>query len=168
MRPWQQRVLVGCMAVAIFLSAASEDGQQVEPKQAHASAPKTLDPEPQQPGLRIELERLNRPAGEAAAEAPAGNTFSAISWYVPPPPPPPPKPVPPPPPSAPPMPFSYFGRYEEGGSLVILLVKGERIYTVAEGEVIENTYRIERLIGGRLELTYLPLNIKQTISAGET
>jgi len=156
------------MAVAIFLSAASEDGQQVEPKQAHASAPKTLDPEPQQPGLRIELERLNRPAGEAAAEAPAGNTFSAISWYVPPPPPPPPKPVPPPPPSAPPMPFSYFGRYEEGGSLVILLVKGERIYTVAEGEVIENTYRIERLIGGRLELTYLPLNIKQTISAGET
>ncbi len=66
------------------------------------------------------------------------------------------------------MPFSYFGRYEEGGSLVILLVKGERIYTVAEGEVIENTYRIERLIGGRLELTYLPLNIKQTISAGET
>jgi len=168
MRPWHQRVLVGCMAVAIFLSAASDDGQQAEPQQAHASAPKTLDPAPQQPVLRIELERLNRPGGKAAADTSAGNAFNAISWYVPPPPPPPPKPVPPPPPSAPPMPFSYFGRYEEGGSLIILLIKGERMYTVAEGEVIENTYRIERLIGGRLELTYLPLNIKQTISTGES
>jgi len=49
-----------------------------------------------------------------------------------------------------------------------LLVKGERIYTVSEGEVIDNTYRVERLTGGQLELTYLPLNIKQTISAGGT
>jgi len=32
--------------------------------------------------------------------------------------------------------------------------------------VIDNTYRVERLNGGQLEVTYLPLNIKQTISAG--
>jgi hypothetical protein len=64
------------------------------------------------------------------------------------------------------MPFSFLGRYEEGGKLIILLVRSDRIYTVSEGEVIDNTYRVERLTGGQLELTYLPLNIKQTISAG--
>jgi len=64
------------------------------------------------------------------------------------------------------MPFSFLGTYEEGETRIILLVKGERIYTVSEGEVIDNTYRVERLNGGQLEVTYLPLNIKQTISAG--
>lgn len=172
LRPWHQRVLVGAMAVAIFLAAASDEGQQAEPRQAHASVPKTLGPEPALPSVpRVELERLGRPDAKAVVDPKVGDAFKAISWYVPPPPPPPPpppKPVPPPPPSAPPMPFSYFGRYEEGGMLIILLVKGERMYTVSEGEVIENTYRVERLSGGRLELTYLPLNITQSISTGES
>jgi len=66
------------------------------------------------------------------------------------------------------MPFSFLGRYEEGETRIILLVRDERIYTVAEGEVIDNTYRVERLAGGQLELIYLPLNIKQTISTGGT
>jgi hypothetical protein len=66
------------------------------------------------------------------------------------------------------MPFSFMGRYEEEGVRIILLVKGERIYTVSEGEVIDNTYRVGRLTSGYLELTYLPLDIKQTISAGGT
>jgi hypothetical protein len=65
------------------------------------------------------------------------------------------------------MPFSFLGRYVDGERQTILLVKGERIYTVAEGEVIENTYRVERLQGGVLEMTYLPLNIKQTITTGQ-
>jgi len=64
------------------------------------------------------------------------------------------------------MPFSFLGRYIEDDILIILLVKGERIYTVSEGEVIENTYRVERLSDAVLELTYLPLNIKQTINTG--
>jgi hypothetical protein len=170
MKPWHQRVLVGGMAVAIFLSAASDEGQQAEPKQAHASAPPKAEPAPP-PAPRIELERLGQRDAKAAADTTVGNAFSAISWYVPPPPPPPPppaKPVPPPAPTAPPMPYSYLGRYVEDGRLIILLVRNERIYTVAEGEVIENTYRVERLARGRLEMTYLPLDIKQTISTGET
>jgi hypothetical protein len=177
MRPWHQRILVGAMAAAMVLSVASDEGRE-----AGAAAPageaQTLaarQPEPVAPDhaappspLRVELERLNRP--DAAADPEVGKAFSAISWYVPPPPPPPPPPprvVPPLPPTAPPMPFSYFGRYEEGETLIILLVKGERIYTVSAGDVIENTYRVEGLAGGRLELTYLPLDIRQTLSTGE-
>ncbi|MDD4880630.1 MAG: hypothetical protein PHR30_06340 [Gallionellaceae bacterium] len=104
-----------------------------------------------------------------ATEAPTINLFSAKSWYVPPPPPPPPKPLPPPPPMAPPLPFAFMGQYlEPGGHQVIFLVKGDRLYTTSPGEVIDGTYRVEGIQSGQLGLTYLPLNIKQTMFVGET
>ncbi len=169
MQPWHQRVMVGVAAILIFLSAASDEGQQAKPRRAHASAPPRPEPTlPLQPALQIELERLGRPDAKAPADADVGTAFSAISWYVPPPPPPPPPPQPPPPPTAPPLPYSYLGRYLEDVKLVILLVRSDRIYTVSEGDVLENTYRVDRLIRGWLEMTYLPLNIKQTLSTGET
>jgi hypothetical protein len=181
LRPWLRRTLLGVAgvaAVAIVLSAASKEESDAGHKTAHKPAQPAhvaisqrteTKPRLQAMPLRIELERLHQQGGKVAAEPEVGNVFKAISWYVPPPPPPPPpppKPVPPPPPTAPPMPFSYLGRYEDGGKLIIFLVRGDRIYTVAEGEVIENTYRVERLTGSWLELTYLPLNIKQTIGVG--
>jgi len=169
-RPWRQRVLFSALAVAIALSAASGKSRQTpdEPvlptKNSTPRAPKQLA----QPLLHVELERLQLQTAPAGNEPEAGNAFPAMSWYVPPPPPPPPKPLPPPPPTAPPMPFSFMGRYEDGEKLIILLVKGDRVYTVSEGEVIDNTYRVDRLTASQLELTYLPLNIKQTISTGGT
>ena len=169
-RPWRQRVLFSALAVAIALSAASGKSRQTpdEPvlptKHSTPRAAKQLA----QPLPHVELERLQLQAAPAGNEPEAANAFPAMSWYVPPPPPPPPKPLPPPPPTAPPMPFSFMGRYEDGEKLIILLVKGDRVYTVSEGEVIDNTYRVDRLSAGQLELTYLPLNIKQTISTGGT
>lgn len=121
--------------------------------------------------LRVELERLARPEpGQEAVpqeEGEGSGIFGVTSWYVPPPPPPPQPPPPPPKPTAPPLPFSYLGRYQESQAVIIMLVKGDRIYTVSAGEVIENTYRVEGLAGGRVELTYLPLDIRQTIDTGE-
>ena len=123
MRPWHQRVRIGAMAAVMVLSVASDEGQQGGPAPGQAGDPPPTtaarQPEPAAPPavLRVELERLSRP--DAATDQEVGNAFSAISWYVPPPPPPPPKYVPPPPPTAPPLPFSYFGRYEEGGTQII-------------------------------------------------
>lgn len=171
-RWWRQRVMYGALAVTVVFSAAS--GKVRQATDDPVLPPQTANPRlSRQPGPRpgIELERLQLQEAEAGTRTIPSNAFRAMSWYVPPPPPPPrppPKPLPPPPPTAPPMPFSFMGHYEEEGALIILLVKGERIYTVSEGEVIDNTYRVERLTGGQLELTYLPLNIKQTISAGRT
>lgn len=172
-QPWRQRILFAALAVTIILSAtAGKDRQSADElvmpsrqSMSHVSG------KPAQSLPRIELERLQRQEKPAGTSAAASHTFKAISWYVPPPPPPPPKPLPPPPPpppTAPPMPFSFLGRYEEGGKQIILLVRSDRIYTVSEGEVIDNTYRVERLTSGQLELTYLPLNITQTVSAGGT
>lgn len=113
--------------------------------------------------LHVELERLARSPEQ---ETRIGGVFNATSWYEPPPPPPPAPPAPPPAPTAPPLPFTYLGRYEDAPTRVVILAKGERIYTVSEGEVIENTYRVERVTSGTVELIYLPLNIKQALGAG--
>lgn len=172
-RSWRQRVLFGALAVTIVLSGASgkwskSASEPVLPSPTRMSPASRASAQPQPP---IELERLPRQDAPADADTVASNAFGAMTWHVPPPPPPPKpasKPLPPPPPQAPPMPFAFMGRYEEGGVRIILLVKGDRIYTVSEGDVIDNTYRVERLAGGQLELTYLPLDIKQTISAGGT
>jgi hypothetical protein len=104
----------------------------------------------------------------AAPDRPV-DLFAGKSWYVPPPPPKPKPPPPPPPPTAPPLPFSFMGSYQEpDGRLIIFLTKGERLYTVSPGDVIDNTYRVEEVVAGQLGLTYLPLNIRQSMSVGET
>jgi len=99
------------------------------------------------------------------------DVFSSKSWFVPPlppPPAPPPKPVPSPPPTAPPLPFTFIGSYQEpNGHLIIFLSKGDRVLSVSPGDILENTYRVDGISAGQLGLTYLPLNIKQTMSIGE-
>ena len=70
-------------------------------------------------------------------------------------------------PTAPPMPFTYLGRYGDTASRSVVLAKGDRVYTVAVGEVIENTYRVEKFTYGTVNLTYLPLNIEQHLPTGE-
>jgi len=116
----------------------------------------------------VELERL---APREEPEPPeVGNVFKVTSWYVAPPPPPPPPPqpyMPPPEPTAPPMPFTYLGRYEDALSKIAVLLKGDKVYNVTAGELIDNTYRFDRFAAGQLEFTYIPMNIKQNIRTGE-
>jgi hypothetical protein len=92
--------------------------------------------------------------------------FAGKSWYVPPPPPPPAKPAPPPAPTAPPLPFTYLGRYQEGSKPVLFLVRSNQVLTVSVGDIIEGTYRVDAIVGMTLTLTYLPLNMKQTLDIG--
>ena len=90
--------------------------------------------------------------------------FAGKSWYVPPPPPPP---APPSPPAPPPLPFTYLGKLLEGERSVVFLTNLDRNYTVKSGDVIENTYRVEEIRVPMMTLTYMPLNMKQTLYIGE-
>ena len=121
---------------------------------------------------RVELERLDKLEKQQKDKKIVGDVFNATSWYVPPPPhyvkpPPPPPPPPIPVPTAPPLPFTYLGRYGDSASRIIILSKGDRVYTVTEGDIIENTYRVEKLTAGMVNLTYLPLNIEQSLRTGD-
>lgn len=110
---------------------------------------------------------------DARAATPTVDLFAAHSWYIAPPAPPPSaiaeattKPPPPPAPSAPPMPFQFLGKLDDSEKLRVFLVRGERIYTVSAGDVIDGTYRVENISGTQMTLIYLPLNTAQTLSVG--
>ena len=95
--------------------------------------------------------------------------FKGKSWYVAPPKAKPPPPPPPPPPTAPPVPYSYMGSYQgDDGRLIIFLTRGDKVYSVSSGDVLEGTYRVGGIESGQLILIYMPLNIRQTINIGET
>ena len=94
------------------------------------------------------------------------NLFAGKSWYVPPPPAPAAKPLPAPPATAPPLPFTYLGRYQDAGTPIYYLARGERVLLVSAGDVIEGTYRVDGIVASRLNLTYLPLNIGQSLEIG--
>lgn len=101
------------------------------------------------------------------------NPFASSSWHQTPPPARvsapalPPEPVEAPAPTAPPMPLSYMGSYEDGAKRLVLLLKGGQMYTVSEGDTIDNLYRIESIEGNKVDIVYLPLGITQIIDTGE-
>ena len=105
-----------------------------------------------------------------------GDAFANLQWLPPARPapapvvvaaPPPPAPAAPAPaPVAPPMPFAFVGMLEKGAlKPQAFLSKGDALLVVAAGDLLENkTYRVDSLTPQELVMTYLPLNIKQSIN----
>ncbi len=61
------------------------------------------------------------------------------------------------------MPFVYIGMYVDEGRETVMLMRGEQLLLVKQGETIDNTYRLERVTADRIELTYLPLGMRQSV-----
>ncbi len=71
------------------------------------------------------------------------------------------------PPGAPPLPFTYMGRLLSEETNVVFLTQGERNLVVHEGEIIESTYRVDKVSETRLTFTHLPSGVEQHLSIGE-
>lgn len=71
-------------------------------------------------------------------------------------------------PTAPPLPFQFVGRLGDRSDLQVFLQSGEKIYVVRKGDVIDETWRLERISDKELSLVYLPLRLAQTLSVGST
>lgn len=104
--------------------------------------------------------------------APIVDVFAVTSWAPPTPihvaaPAGPPQMAPPTPPTAPPLPFSFLGRYRDGEVQLAMLAGGDKLYLVAPGDTIEGTYRVDRVAGPAIALTYLPLMLTQTLATGD-
>jgi hypothetical protein len=164
--PTKREWVLLALAPVVILAAAGVDRGDSDNAVPVAEATRTAKPKAEVSRVEhagdLDLLQLRREA--SAGET--GNAFESKSWYVPPPPPPPPKPLPPPPPTAPPLPFTYLGRYEDLAKPVIFLVRGDRVLLVREGDTIEGNYRVEGIVGTALGLTYLPLNIRQSLDIG--
>ena len=173
----RMRPLLAVLAVVIviaFLPGGKQD-ETVKPAKVQVQRPgsppsqtASLQPAVQQPTsqqqqsgqVHVELERLSQQKAKGESGKIVANAFTPTSWYVKPPPPPPPPPVP----TAPPVPFTYMGRYEDPPKRLVILAAGTKMYTVSEGEVIDGNYRVDRITDKTVDLVYLPLNINQSIS----
>lgn len=67
----------------------------------------------------------------------------------------------------PPLPFKYAGRQRQmSGRTLYFLIKGNKLYTVEVGQVVDELYTIDGEEDGHLKMTYLPLQRTQTLSLG--
>jgi len=105
-----------------------------------------------------------------------GDPFVSLSWLPAPPPAPAPvqatpssaptpPPAPPPAPVAPPLPFAFMGMIEGGTPKpAAFLSRGEALFVVSVGDKVDNnTYQVDAISAHEVILTYLPLNIRQTL-----
>ncbi len=107
------------------------------------------------------------PKRARVAQGARSDPFAPHGWT---PPPPPPLPVvvvpppPPPPPTAPPVPFKFIGQIEDKAAKpAAFITKGNALFVVHVGDVVESTYRIESFNAAQVVVTYLPLKQRQTI-----
>lgn len=129
----------------------------------HVASSSTRETDEESRADAIQLNKLERAKIDVKAQI--ADLFKSKSWYVPP---PPPKPVPPPPPAAPPLPFTYIGKLEEEGKIIVFLSRQDRNYVIKTGDVIDGTYRVDMIAPSALNLTYLPLDIKQSMPIGDS
>ena len=75
------------------------------------------------------------------------------------------KPQPAPLPVAPPAPFTYIGKLDDSptGTQFFLMENG-RLFSVLKGEKIDRQWRLDNEDASSLHLTFLPLNLPQTLT----
>jgi len=69
-------------------------------------------------------------------------------------------------PVAPPLPFTFGGRYTEDNNVTIFLIEGKQMHKVKQGEIINGTYKVEKIEQASISLTYLPLGATQILPTG--
>lgn len=118
--------------------------------------------------VRYDLSAIKRAMPENIQQ---GGLFGSRTWSAPPPLAPVSSIAPPPPPSspsAPPLAFTFLGRMIDGGEVTIFLFKGGRQYTVKVNDVLDDTYRVDKITATNAVLTYIPLSIQQSLTFNST
>lgn len=164
--PNHRRWLLGAALLLTIAATASVDDQARSDNEVALVNParEQVREQPErmaeaEPSADILMDKLKRPALPEKAK----DMFAAKSWYVP-----PPAPKTRVVPVAPPLPFVYVGKLLEAGkSSTVFLERQNRIFLVREGDAIDANYRVDAISAPLMTLTYLPLNIKQTLQIGE-
>jgi hypothetical protein len=158
-------------AAAMHFAPSDSDAvvRSVDRPAGAATAPAGAEAPPPSAGAAAGPGLPELPTRNRIAESASKDPFAARGW-LPPPPPPPPAPVvtvqagPPPAPTAPPVPFRFVGLIEEKAAKpAAFIAKGEALFVVHVGDVVENTYRVESFNSAQVVVTYLPLQQRQTI-----
>lgn len=141
------------LGMADIVSGEDTNAEVVEPV-AVSARPASLSLEE----VSLDLSRLKR---EKVTEAKV-DLFSAGATL--------PEALSPPPPvapTAPPLPFTYLGKFVDGDVVTLFLSKQGQDYKARLSDVLDNDYRVEQIGDDSVEFTYLPLNTRQTLYVGQ-
>ena len=69
-------------------------------------------------------------------------------------------------PSAPPLPFVYMGSIEDDGKVKVFLVQGQNVFGATTGSAFAPNYRLDAIGAEGLTITYLPLDVQQSLPTG--
>ena len=164
------KILLGVAALVLgYIVFMPDSAQTVEPVRGGES---TQPKHPAAHGSDRKARTLDahRGSDRLIKDTVAAALFSVQSWYIAPPPPPaaPVVVMAPPPPTAPPLPFSFMGSYKsQDGIPTFFLTAGDRVYDVKVGDTLDNTYSVDGVKSGQLLLTYMPLQIQQSLAVGD-
>ena len=165
---------IAAAAIIWFYVGQSPDEPTGAVARAAGATARTGSLLPRQGGTALSAnaaEFLTRLAHRTTDSKTAGALFASKSWYVAPPPPPPAPPVHvvPPPPTAPPLPFTFIGSYAvQGDQTTYFVARGERIYDVKMGAVIDDDYTLVAVDAANMIFNYRPLNAHQSLALGGT
>lgn len=152
------------LAAMRWVDQRSERPVVVAATTTRASAPLAVRTQPAASDTQVRLDWLKRRPGE---DVPRSDPFSAQGPGMPTQPPveaaPAPAP-PPPPPQAPPLPFTYLGKWTEKGQTTVFLSRGERHVSVRGPGKLDETYAVESIDERQIVLNYLPLGIRQSLA----
>lgn len=138
-------------------SEEAADGPVAAARRAVLPATPTQPPTTQAAPTRPARQVADR---EVRFQALGPDLFPVHSWQ--PAPPPPPQPPPPLPPTAPPLPFQFLGRWQEGGEEVYFLVQGQQMHSLRRGDAV-GPWRLDETAPGRLDFTYVPMNERRSL-----
>ena len=170
-------VLILGLGTALAMAFSGRDSGEipdvagVAEKKASSANPSATDPhERLRSEINFDLSAVKRIAPEHIQSS---GLFQSKSWYVAPPPPPPNPasllpPPPPPPPTAPQLPFTFIGRMIDGDDVTLFLTNNNNQYNAKLNDVLDSTYRVDKITDKSAVLTYLPLNIQQELVFNST
>lgn len=176
MTPKQRWIILGSLLSATLVAGYLVD-DEVAPETskrkgsaARQSAPSSpadsrrAGPRERTTGLAVAPLSFPEPAPLDEHQMAAGETridpFRNKNWYVAPPPPPAPRPT------APPLPFKYLGKLNEDGEIRVFLSHQGKHIIARVGDVINGSYSVEEISGGRMTLLYQPLKEIQMLAIG--
>lgn len=149
------RAMLAVVALALLASVVSgREKRDLTPEPA-AAAKASVQVAASDAAPDFDPGKLQRPTTDAAiADLFAPDTANA---------PPAGREEPAPRPSAPPLPFRYLGKIIDGDQTAVFLMRGDDHYNVAAGQVIDRTYRVDRITETAVTFTYLPLGTRQVL-----
>lgn len=172
----QAQVLILVILSAFIGSADATGPQQMSLNSGISALPAPLNTVPQnsnrEPATPVTDRKPSLLPTREPHEGTSADLFAGHSWYTPPPPAPAPvrqqaKPVTRAP-TAPALPYSYIGSFEQDGNATrYYLVKGDRVYDVKIGDVVDGMYSVDSVSNGQLMFTYLPLTSSQGLRLGD-